>query len=65
MRIPRGKHKGARVEDLPSDYLTYIAREWDDPRLVAECENQLAMRAGRGVVRQGDGRTQVFDDEAN
>jgi hypothetical protein len=63
VRIPRGKHKGARIEDVYTNYLRYIAQEWDDPELVAEVENQLAQRAGRGVVRQGDGRTQVLDDE--
>lgn len=63
MLMPFGKHKGARLEDLDSGYLRWVAENVEGrTALVIECEKQLAMRDGRGVVRSGDGRTQILGD---
>lgn len=64
MKMPWGKHKGEDLADLDAGYLRWIAEKvQNDMALVAEAENQLTMRAGRGVVRRGDGRTQILGDE--
>lgn len=50
--MPFGKHRGEDIADLPTDYLNWMVENLDNkPELVREAENQLAMRAGRGVVR--------------
>ena len=51
--MPFGKHKGEPIEDLPTEYLVWLADNLTDkPDLVAEAERQLQMRSGKGVVRE-------------
>lgn len=55
-RMPFGKHKGARLEDVPTDYIQWALEEWDwkdRQALMHELEAQLAMRRGEGVRRGG------------
>ena len=54
LRLPFGKHKGELLEDIPSDYLTWLLENVEDLReeLKMEAENQLAMQRGEGVVRR-------------
>lgn len=56
--MPFGKHKGTPLEDLPTDYIEWVLRELKDLRsdLRDELENQLEMRAGRGVARPAEGK---------
>jgi hypothetical protein len=64
MRMPFGKHKGEALEDIDEGYLRWIAENvTSDTALVNEAEKQLVLREGRGVVRSGDGRTQMTGDE--
>ena len=52
MRMPWGKHKGEKVEDLPTDYLEWCLSNIEgNDALLREMQNQLDMRAGGGVVR--------------
>ncbi len=54
--MPFGKHKGERLEDVPSDYLQWALEEWDwkdRQSLMEEMQAQLAMRRGEGVSRKG------------
>lgn len=51
--MPFGKHKGEDIEDLPDDYLLWMAENLDDkPALQTEAENQLTLRRGEGVPRK-------------
>jgi hypothetical protein len=49
---PFGKHKGTRVEDVPTDYLEWALRETDIadryPDVAEEADAQIRMRAGEG-----------------
>ena len=52
MRMPWGKHKGEPMEDLPSDYLLWLAENvTGSDAVVREAEAQLQLREGRGVSR--------------
>ena len=54
VKMPWGKHKGEDVEDLPTDYLQWIAENvTGSDALIREVENQLVLREGRGVERPG------------
>ena len=47
-----GKYRGEDLEDLPTDYLQWIAENVEGrAELVAEAEAQLTMRRGEGVAR--------------
>lgn len=50
--MPFGVHKGKQLEDIPTDYIEYILREFDlKDVLEMELENQLKLRRGEGVKR--------------
>jgi uncharacterized protein (DUF3820 family) len=53
--MPYGKHKGEKICDVPTSYLQWAIREWSDcaDELREEMENQIELRAGRGVQRRG------------
>lgn len=52
MRIYFGQFEGQDIEDLPTDYLEWMAENLDNrPDLQREAEEQLILREGRGVVR--------------
>jgi uncharacterized protein (DUF3820 family) len=54
MQMPFGKHKGERIEDLPTDYLEWCVKNMDEKRnasLLEEMDAQLRMRNGEGVSR--------------
>ena len=54
MRMPFGKHKGELLDNVPTDYIVWALGNMDNLRepLKEEMDNQLAMREGKGVVRQ-------------
>jgi len=54
LMMPFGKYKGTLVEDLPTDYIQWCLGNIDNLRdnLKEEMENQLALKSGKGVVRQ-------------
>jgi uncharacterized protein (DUF3820 family) len=53
MEMPFGKHKGEKLEDVPTDYLEWALENCDlRPTLQAEMEAQLALKRGEGVARQ-------------
>lgn len=56
-RIPFGKHKGEKLEDLPDDYLEWLVdnlepEKYNNAKVIEECQNQLSMRQGQGVARK-------------
>ena len=51
LRWPFGKHKGELIEDLPSDYIEWALANLENPPHAEELQNQLDLRAGRGVDR--------------
>jgi exodeoxyribonuclease X len=53
MRMPFGKHKGKPMEDIPVDYFEWCLRELEDlsPSLRDEMQNQIDLKAGKGVRR--------------
>jgi len=59
MKMPFGKHKGEDFEDLPTDYLQWLAENLDKEDLVEEAEYQLKLRDREGVVRKN--RQERFD----
>ena len=47
--MPRGEYKGWRIERIPSDYLKYVAENWDEDteanqRLVKACDDEWQWR---------------------
>jgi Putative quorum-sensing-regulated virulence factor len=51
-----GKHKGEALQDLPEDYLFWLAENLEPERynnaaIIEECENQLKLKSGEGVSR--------------
>lgn len=40
MKMPCGVHKDKEIEELPSDYIEWVAKTWEekDPRNKALCE---------------------------
>jgi len=38
MRLPRGKFQGEELEQIPSDYLYWVASDWDEPYATAADE---------------------------
>jgi len=36
MKMPYGNHKDEEIEDLPSDYLGWIAENWDENSIIDE-----------------------------
>ena len=52
MKIHFGKYKGTDIEDLPTDYLRWLAENMDNRAdMQQEAENQLQLREGQGVAR--------------
>lgn len=51
LRWPFGKYEGELVEDLPTDYIEWALSNLEDPPHAEELQNQLDLRAGRGVSR--------------
>lgn len=43
-----GAHKGKTIEDCPSSYLRWLARNFDDDRLVGAAEAELSYRDDHG-----------------
>lgn len=55
MKMPFGKFRGKEFEDVPTDYLQWIAETFENrPELQKEAEDQLKLREGRGVLRHRD-----------
>ena len=54
LTMPFGKYKGQRIEDLDSDYIRWCLENLErlSDRIKEEMENQLSLRAGRGVPRR-------------
>lgn len=55
-KIKFGKHKGEQLQDLPTDYLQWLAEnlesgKFNNDEVIKECEKQLVLREGVGVVR--------------
>lgn len=51
--MPFGKHKGEKIEDLPTDYIEWCLENVErlSPSIQKEMENQLAGRRGEGIPR--------------
>jgi putative quorum-sensing-regulated virulence factor len=56
-KMPFGKYKGEKIEDLPTDYIEWCLSEIESlsPSLQAEMEAQLEARQGHGIVRRAAG----------
>lgn len=55
MKMTKGMYKGQNIEDIPTDYLEYCLREWDQTdEQVEAMENVIKLRAGEGVSRRRD-----------
>ncbi len=50
--MPFGRYKGKDMEDLPTDYLQWLAENVSNTAVVQEAENQLVLREGQGVSRK-------------
>lgn len=51
-----GMHKGEMLQDLPDDYLQWLAENLEPERfnnaaIIEECENQLKLKGGEGIAR--------------
>lgn len=47
--MPWGRFKDKYIDEIPSDYLSYVAREWDEDtpfkkKIVVECDREWAWR---------------------
>lgn len=52
MTMPFGKYKGENIEDLPSDYITWVLTNTSiGPKLQKCLQDQLDLRDGKGVPR--------------
>jgi exodeoxyribonuclease X len=53
LTMPFGKHKGEKIEDLPTDYIEWCLENVErlSPSIQKEMENQLAGRRGEGIAR--------------
>jgi len=52
MTMPFGKYKGELIEDLPSDYITWVLTNTSvGPKLQKCIQDQLDLREGKGVKR--------------
>jgi len=65
MKMPFGQHKDEDVAELPTDYIEWVLAnvEIRSRLLQKELEDQLTLRAGRGVIRSGDGYQQRTENE--
>lgn len=54
LRMPFGKHRGEAIEDIPTEYIEWALENADirSASVREEMQNQLELRAGRGVVRR-------------
>jgi len=51
--MPFGRYAGKELEDVPADYLEWALRDCGlRPDLAEEMQNQLELKAGRGVIRK-------------
>ena len=44
MKMPFGKHKGQKIEDLPSDYLKWVAENIDNETICCEADDEYQWR---------------------
>jgi uncharacterized protein (DUF3820 family) len=51
LRMPFGKYKGEKIEDLPTEYIEWALENMEKPPHAEEMQNQIDLRAGRGVAR--------------
>jgi hypothetical protein len=56
-RLKFGRHKGEKLEDLPEDYLEWLAENLDvekynNAAVIEECQKQLLLKQGQGVSRK-------------
>lgn len=55
MKMPWGKYRGQPIEDVPTDYLQWMAENISSSdELIKEAENQLKLRRGEGVERTSE-----------
>lgn len=55
-KMPFGKHKGEKVEDVPTDYLEWLEEtlepgKYNNDAFLVEIRKQLAVRQGEGIDR--------------
>ena len=44
MKMPFGKHKGEEIEDIPSDYLKWVAENIDDEEIYRAADEEYQWR---------------------
>ena len=49
-RMPTGKHKGKPIHLLPSDYLKWVAENWDDGDISSEADVEYQFRLKHNMV---------------
>ena len=53
MKMPFGKYKGVKIENIPSDYLEWILENVTlRDTLQDEINAQISLKDGKGVIRQ-------------
>lgn len=50
MEMPWGKHKGEDIEDLPTDYLKWLAENCDDEDICLAADEEYRYRKDRGEL---------------
>uniref|UniRef100_A0A6M3IKR9 Putative quorum-sensing-regulated virulence factor n=1 Tax=viral metagenome TaxID=1070528 RepID=A0A6M3IKR9_9ZZZZ len=48
MKMPFGKYKGADIEDIPSDYLYWLARNCNNEVIATEADQEYQWREKTG-----------------
>ena len=48
MKMPFGKHKGTDIEDLPTDYLKWLAENCDDDDICEAADAEYRYRMDHG-----------------
>lgn len=46
--MPFGKHKGQDIEDIPSDYLRWLAANCDDDQIATIADEEYTWRSDNG-----------------
>ena len=44
MRMPHGQYQGEELEQIPSDYLHWVATDWDDDTLATAADEEYNER---------------------
>jgi len=52
VKMPRGKHKGKDIEDLPSSYLKWLAGEYDDEDICEAADKEYRWRTDHNAHRE-------------